>query len=77
MIIFTNSAARIRVRFGGFIRDGGGEPVLIHPGTDVRGEPNGLYYQVSEWGRSERASAQRARGRFRRQAGATSSFIVR
>ena len=38
----------------------------MHPGTDVRGNPNGLYYQVSEWrsgaGRSGRSLAP-ARGR--------------
>ena len=70
VIMAENRTGSDPERFEQMIRDGGGEPVLIHPGTDVRGEPNGLYYQVSEWGRSERAGAQRARGRFRRQAGA-------
>jgi Methyltransferase small domain len=35
--------------FEEMIRAGGGEPLRVHPGTDIHGEPNGLYYQLSEW----------------------------
>ena len=35
--------------FEEMIRAGGGEPRAVHPGTDIHGEPNGLYYQLSEW----------------------------
>jgi hypothetical protein len=35
--------------FAEMIRAGGGEPRVAHPGTDIHGEPNGLYYQLSEW----------------------------
>jgi hypothetical protein len=35
--------------FEEMIRAGGGEPRAIHPGTDIHGRPNGLYYQLSEW----------------------------
>ena len=35
--------------FEGMIREGGGEPRAVHPGTDIHGEPNGLYYQLSKW----------------------------
>ncbi len=35
--------------FEQMIRAGGGTPRLRHPGTDIHGDPNGLYYQVSEW----------------------------
>ena len=35
--------------FEEMIRAGGGQPVAIHPGTDIHGRPNGLYYQLSEW----------------------------
>jgi predicted RNA methylase len=53
--------------FEEMIRDGGGQPVAIHPGTDIHGSPNGLYYQLSEWPGSEglitgaRVSDQHAR----------------
>jgi predicted RNA methylase len=40
--------------FEEMIRAGGGRPVAIHPGTDIHGRPNGLYYQLSEWPGSER-----------------------
>jgi hypothetical protein len=36
-------------RFAEMIRAGGGWPLAVHPGTDIHGEPNGLYYQLSEW----------------------------
>ena len=35
--------------FEEMIRTGGGEPRAVHAGTDIHGEPNGLYYQLSEW----------------------------
>jgi 16S rRNA G966 N2-methylase RsmD len=35
--------------FAEMIQAGGGWPLAVHPGTDVHGEPNGLYYQLSEW----------------------------
>jgi hypothetical protein len=35
--------------FEQMIRAGGGQPLAVHPGTDVHGQPNGLYYQLSEW----------------------------
>ena len=35
--------------FEEMIRAGGGQPVAIHPGTDIHGRPNGLYFQLSEW----------------------------
>jgi SAM-dependent methyltransferase len=35
--------------FEEMIRAGGGEPRAVHPGTDIHGQPNGLYYQLSEW----------------------------
>ena len=68
VVMAENRAGSDPRLFEQMIREGGGEPVLVHPGTDVRGEPNGLYYQVSEWGHSERNGARRAHGRFRREA---------
>jgi predicted RNA methylase len=53
--------------FEEMIRAGGGQPVAIHPGTDIHGSPNGIYYQLSEWPGSEglmtgaRVSDQHAR----------------
>jgi hypothetical protein len=35
--------------FAEIIRDGGGQPLAAHPGTDIRGRPNGVYYQLSKW----------------------------
>jgi Methyltransferase small domain len=35
--------------FEEMIRAGGGEPGVVHPGTDIHGKPNGLYYQLSTW----------------------------
>jgi len=35
--------------FEGMIRAGGGRLLAVHPGTDIHGNPNGLYYQLSEW----------------------------
>jgi predicted RNA methylase len=36
-------------RFEEMIRAGGGQPLAVHPGTDIHGRANGLYYQLSEW----------------------------
>jgi Methyltransferase small domain len=35
--------------FDEMIRAGGGEPRVRHPGTDIHGNPNGLYYHLSAW----------------------------
>lgn len=35
--------------FEEMIRAGGGEPRAVHLGTDFRGKPNGVYYQLSVW----------------------------
>lgn len=35
--------------FEEMIRAGGGEPRAVHPGTDIRGNPNDIYYQLSTW----------------------------
>jgi len=60
-VLAENRAGSDPDRFADMIRAGGGRPVAVHPGTTVRGEPNGLYYQVSEWGLGQ---ATRATGRF-------------
>jgi hypothetical protein len=45
--------------FEEMIRAGGGSPLAVHPGTDIHGNPNGLYYQLSEWpGVLERSMAR-------------------
>ena len=49
VIMSENTAAADPELFADMIRRGGGNPVVNHPGTDIHGEPNGLYYQVSEW----------------------------
>jgi 23S rRNA G2069 N7-methylase RlmK/C1962 C5-methylase RlmI len=49
VVMSENSAATDPDVFADMIRRGGGSPVAVHPGTDIHGEPNGLYYQVSEW----------------------------
>jgi hypothetical protein len=48
-VIAENRAGSDPDVFAEMIVAGGGRPVAVHPGTDVRGRPNGLYYQVSEW----------------------------
>ncbi len=55
VIVAENRAGSDPEAFADMIAAGGGRPAAVHPGTDVRGEPNGLYYQVSEWG-SRRAT---------------------
>ena len=35
--------------FTEMIRAGGGEAIAVHPSTDIHGEPNDLYYLLSEW----------------------------
>ena len=35
--------------FAEMIRAGGGEAIAVHPSTDIHGEPNDLYYLLSEW----------------------------
>jgi methylase of polypeptide subunit release factors len=67
-IVAENRAGSDPNLFADMIRDGGGRPVTVHPGTDVRGRRNGLYYQVSEWG-----AGRRGRGRFSPRATRTSS----
>ena len=60
-ILVENRAGSDPELFAEMIRAGGGRPLAVHPGTDVRGQPNGLYYQLSEWGAGQ---AARAEGRF-------------
>ena len=50
VVVAENRAGSDPDVFEEMIRAGGGRPVAVHEGTDVRGEPNGLYYHVSEWG---------------------------
>jgi methylase of polypeptide subunit release factors len=52
VIVVENVAGSDPEAFEEMIRAGGGRPVTVHLGTDVRGKPNGLYYLVSEWGYS-------------------------
>jgi hypothetical protein len=77
VILVENRAGSDPDAFAEMIRAGGGRPLTVHPGTDVRGEPNGLYYQVSEWGGAERPQGRRggqaARTRLRGFAASTSS----
>lgn len=54
--------------FEEMIRAGGGEPRAVHPGTDIHGEPNGLYYQLSEWPGVSGRRASRSRIGSRRPA---------
>ena len=49
VVMVENQAGSDPAAFAEMIRAGGGEPREVHRGTDVRGHPNGLYYQVSEW----------------------------
>jgi predicted RNA methylase len=50
VVVVENCAGSEPGVFEDMIRAGGGRPLTAYPGTDVRGEPNGLYYQVSKWG---------------------------
>jgi hypothetical protein len=49
VVMVENAAGSDPLLFEQMIRAGGGRPVSVHGGTNVHGEPNGLYYQVSEW----------------------------
>jgi hypothetical protein len=49
VVMVENAAGSDPRLFEQMIRAGGGRPVAVHGGTNVHGEPNGLYYQVSEW----------------------------
>jgi methylase of polypeptide subunit release factors len=49
VVMSENTAATDPEVFADMIRRGGGNPVAAHPGTDIQGRPNGLYYHVSEW----------------------------
>jgi hypothetical protein len=49
VVMVENAAGSDPDLFAAMIRAGGGEERLRHPGTDIHGTPNGLYYQVSSW----------------------------
>jgi len=49
VLIVENARGSDPELFADMIRAGGGSPLAVHPGTNVHGEPNGLYYQLSEW----------------------------
>lgn len=49
VVMVENAAGADADAFEQMILDGGGRSLLRHPGTDIPGAPNGLYYQVSEW----------------------------
>lgn len=49
IVMVENEAGSDPPTFAEMIRAGGGTPRAVHPGTDVHGAPNGLYYQVSSW----------------------------
>ena len=70
VIVAENRAGSDPELFEQMIRAGGGRPVATHPGTDVHGRANGLYYQVSEWGTAGQAErgVQEGRGRSHRRA---------
>jgi Methyltransferase small domain len=48
-VVAENRAGSDPDLFARMIVSGGGRPVAVHAGKDIRGRPNGLYYQVSEW----------------------------
>jgi methylase of polypeptide subunit release factors len=54
VVVAENRAGSDPDAFAEMITAGGGRPVAVHPGADLRGKPNGLYYQVSEWGSESR-----------------------
>jgi Methyltransferase small domain len=70
VVMVENRAGSDPGAFEEMIRAGGGEPREVHLGTDVRGAPNGLYYQVSEWRSGEHRLGVRSR---RREEGAGST----
>jgi len=49
VVMAENSAGSDPEVFERMIRSGGGRQRQVHPGTDIHGDRNGLYYQVSEW----------------------------
>jgi hypothetical protein len=49
VVMVENAAGSDPETFAAMIRAGGGEPRQVHPGTDIHGAANGLYYQVSAW----------------------------
>jgi hypothetical protein len=49
VVMVENAAGSDPAAFEQMIRAGGGEQRELHPGTDIHGAPNGLYYQVSVW----------------------------
>ena len=49
VVMVENMAGSDPRLFDQMITAGGGVPVTAHLGTDHHGEPNGLYYQVSQW----------------------------
>jgi hypothetical protein len=77
VVVVENSESSEPGLFEDMIRAGGGRPLTAYPGTDIRGEANGLYYQVSEWGTGRPAEGRRggqaARTRSRGLAASTSN----
>jgi hypothetical protein len=49
VVMVENAAGSDPDLFAGMIHAGGGDEIARHPGTDIHGVPNGLYYQVSQW----------------------------
>jgi predicted RNA methylase len=49
VVMAENQAGSDPELFEEMIRAGGGQPLAIHPGTDIHGGPNGIYYQLSGW----------------------------
>jgi hypothetical protein len=49
VVMTENARGSDPTAFEEMIRAGGGEPRAVLVGTDVRGEPNGVYYQLSVW----------------------------
>jgi predicted RNA methylase len=49
VVMVENAAASDPNLFRNMIEAGGGRQRTLHPGSDLHGRPNGLYYQVSEW----------------------------
>jgi Methyltransferase small domain len=49
VVMVENAAGSDPDLFAEMIHSGGGDQLTQHPGTDIHGAPNGLYYQVSRW----------------------------
>ena len=49
VVMVENAAGSDPNLFRKMIEAGGGRQRTLHPGSDIHGHPNGLYYQVSEW----------------------------